>query len=274
MFKSLTSLLALLMFAFVFTACDDEENTGPGDNANTDSEFSHLVNYINTGEYTINLFATEAPYVGYNTFKLEVLDSDDRVLSIDDFEFLPTMNMGDFMHSTPRMAVTESQDKFDIVFLMPSMPERKWNVALRIEVDGKVLEQDFEMDVLQSDYCKVVGGNQHHGNIGTYISALKKADWKVGLNDAEFFLFRQKSMMQFFPFEGANIGMEPDMPSMGHGSNNNVAPEESSNVAGSYTGTVNFTMSGRWRLTMHLDLSAALQEDVHIHDIEMFVQVP
>jgi len=44
------------------------------------------------------------------------------------------------------------------------------------------------------------------------------------------------------------VEITPEMPSMGHGSPNNVNPVSIGN--GHYLGTVNFTMTGAWRINM------------------------
>ena len=53
-------------------------------------------------------------------------------------------------------------------------------------------------------------------------------------------------MMDYPAVDGMNIMFEPTMPSMGHGSPNNVNPVFT--TKGHYKGKVNFTMTGDWRL--------------------------
>ncbi|MDZ7648356.1 MAG: FixH family protein [Cytophagales bacterium] len=50
------------------------------------------------------------------------------------------------------------------------------------------------------------------------------------------------------------------MPSMGHGSPNNVNPTHSSK--GSYKGKVNFTMTGDWRLNLNISQGEAVLKDL------------
>jgi hypothetical protein len=55
-------------------------------------------------------------------------------------------------------------------------------------------------------------------------------------------------MMSFPAIENYSIEFEPEMPTMGHGSPNNVNPTYTAN--GLYDGTVNFTMTGYWRINV------------------------
>lgn len=53
-------------------------------------------------------------------------------------------------------------------------------------------------------------------------------------------------MMSFPAIDGYTMTMTPEMPSMGHGSPNNVNPVSSG--MGKYDGKVNFTMTGYWKV--------------------------
>jgi hypothetical protein len=55
-------------------------------------------------------------------------------------------------------------------------------------------------------------------------------------------------MMSWPALEMLNIEIDPEMPTMGHGSPNNVNPIDMGE--GHYLGKVNFTMSGFWRVNM------------------------
>ena len=58
-------------------------------------------------------------------------------------------------------------------------------------------------------------------------------------------------MMTFPAEDNFSITMTPEMPSMGHGSPNNVNPVLTKN--GHYKGKVNFTMTGDWRINLVLN---------------------
>ena len=72
-------------------------------------------------------------------------------------------------------------------------------------------------------------------------------------------LSNQNQMMTFPAINDFKIAFSPEMPSMGHGSPNNVNPVNIGN--GHYKGKVNYTMTGDWRL--HFKIS---KNDVVIVD--------
>jgi hypothetical protein len=73
-------------------------------------------------------------------------------------------------------------------------------------------------------------------------------EWKVGNNPFEVTVHRMESMMSFPAATDLAIEIIPEMPSMGHGSPNNVNPVHIAN--GHYLGSVNFTMTGEWRINL------------------------
>ncbi|MBK8881190.1 MAG: FixH family protein [Bacteroidales bacterium] len=77
---------------------------------------------------------------------------------------------------------------------------------------------------------------------------LQPVDPKVGMNDIELTLHRKATMMDWPSDDTYTIEITPEMPSMGHGSPNNVNPSSIGN--GHYKGKVNFTMTGEWRVNV------------------------
>ena len=71
------------------------------------------------------------------------------------------------------------------------------------------------------------------------------------MNPFEITVHVKESMMSFPPVKDLTVNMTPSMPSMGHGSPNNVDPVHL--VDGHYKGEVNFTMTGDWRIDLILN---------------------
>jgi len=92
------------------------------------------------------------------------------------------------------------------------------------------------------------------------VSIVPPVKWQVGLNDVDILINQMDGMMNFPAVDGLTIVMTPEMPSMGHGSPNNVDPV--SVGKGHYKGKVNYTMTGDWRL--HFKISKS--ESVIIED--------
>ena len=80
------------------------------------------------------------------------------------------------------------------------------------------------------------------------ISLVLPKVWKVGQNSFEITAHQMESKMSFPAATDLTFEIIPEMPSMGHGSPNNLNPVHTSN--GHYVGSVNFTMTGAWRINM------------------------
>jgi hypothetical protein len=77
------------------------------------------------------------------------------------------------------------------------------------------------------------------------------AQAKVGVNDFALSIYKMESG-DFIPDAAYSVILRPEMPSMDHGSPNNVDPVYH-DTEGMYAGKVNFTMTGEWRLNLTLE---------------------
>ena len=91
------------------------------------------------------------------------------------------------------------------------------------------------------------------------------ASWNVGLNKFEFTIHKMESMMSFPAVTDMTVEITPEMPSMGHGSPNNVNPVHTGN--GHYSGTVNFTMTGDWRIHLKITQNGRVISEKAYFDI-------
>ena len=91
-------------------------------------------------------------------------------------------------------------------------------------------------------------------------------DPEVGKNDFEVTIHAKESGMLWPAVDGLTVEIEPEMPSMGHGSPDNVNPVNTSN--GHYLGTVNFTMSGLWYVNMTIkDGNGDVMDDANYFEL-------
>ena len=124
------------------------------------------------------------------------------------------------------------------------------NWTVKVTVNGNQVV--FPVTVAEAA-TKIVGSYTGTDGEIYFISLIQPVTWKVGLNDIEIMINRKASMMSFPADNDFEVIMTPEMPSMGHGSPNNVSPTLLSN--GRYKGVVNYTMTGDWRL--HFELKKA-----------------
>jgi hypothetical protein len=135
---------------------------------------------------------------------------------------------------------------------MPSSDMGAWKMEVRVHNHHKEKEGTATFDIIVANppttqiKSFVTGTGEK-----IFVSYNFPEEKKVGVNDFEVIAHRMVSGMEFVPIEDYTIQLEPEMPSMGHGSPNNVDPAYEAD--GRYVGKVNFTMTGDWRLNLLLN---------------------
>lgn len=216
---------------------------------------------IKVGEQTsegvrVELFALNAIATGYNKFYVRLTDvATTTTISDAHVHLVPVMDMGTMKHSSP----VEQPDEMAvgglfpcaIVFTMPESDTQKWTVRVDVHnhTTGKDLAVTFPLAVHNGAYerTKTFVGSD---GVSYVVTMMCLCDATVGMNTAEFLVHRKQDMMAFPPVADLTLVMTPDMPSMGHGSPNNIDPVHKGN--GHYEGKVNFTMTGEWRIQLEL----------------------
>ena len=90
----------------------------------------------------------------------------------------------------------------------------------------------------------------HDPNQRVFVALVHPKMPEIGINDFEVVVYERQTMMSWPAVEMLNIEIDPEMPTMGHGSPNNEHPTDIGE--GHYLGKVNFTMSGYWKVNMKL----------------------
>jgi hypothetical protein len=170
------------------------------------------------------------------------------------------MDMVTFSHACPveNPGENSNADGFfegAVLFSMPGM-DNSWSLAVDIDVSGKTGTSQFPISSVTATTPgkKIVVIDSLSNGQGSWIitkhpvSIVEPSEWKVGNNQFEITVHTMQSMMSFPCCDLMTVEITPEMPSMGHGSPNNVNPVSTGN--GHYAGTVNFTMTGAWRVNM------------------------
>ena len=200
---------------------------------------------------------------GYQKLYIALSDSaSGKAISRSSVQILPMMEMdmngAKMSHSAP-LENPESMDADNTlfpcaaVFTMPSSGESgKWRMIVMVKKEGQTKYGKAEMaiQVKQSQPERVKTITAADGSKLT-IAYISPSSPKVGVNDFEIAVFKKQDMMAFPAEDSYSITMTPEMPSMGHGSPNNVNPTLTKN--GHYKGKVNFTMTGDWRINLVLN---------------------
>ena len=179
----------------------------------------------------------------------------------------PIMHMVkmDKYHSTPTGPAAESFDngilavkRSWVSFLMNTSEAGSWTLsydALVLGKEGKVEKKDIVVNGLPEGQAWLKSFKA--GDNTYYLSLVNPTDWQTGKNAITAFVSK-KNTPATTPYglaqEQFTIEIDPRMPDMG----NHTSPDNESltkKLNGSYQGTVNLTMTGRWRI--HLTVKDA-----------------
>ncbi len=226
----------------------------------------HIIPELRTevdGKYDVWAYSkTGTLHRGYNDlyFVVTKKKTSNYVKNFDIKNFTPLMHMvkTDMWHSTP---VGGSFEVFDttrpavkrgwVSLLMNTSDAGNWQFSYDIEVlgsKGGVTSKTINVEALPEgqDWLK----NFKVGDDTYFLSLVNPSDWKTGTNTIQAYISK-KSTPATTPYalatETFTIEIDPRMPDMGnHTSPDNVALTKQQD--GSYTGTINLTMTGLWRI--------------------------
>ena len=260
--KPIFKILTLVgIIAFIFSC--KKNNTTPDEE--TGPTVNPTANLIQIGEtYIIGakakavIYSTKPFETGYNDIYVALYDSlDGSRLSNGHFDIMPMMDMGMMQHSCPventeDTTTTNGYFKTAVVFSMPGTAS-EWSLNLNFHNHKNGLDGSgaLGVNVISSSPARFKSTVLSlDSNSSVFISLVGLSNPQVGINDFEITLHRKANMMSFPAINNYSVEIVPEMPSMGHGSPNNVNPILTSN--GHYVGKVNFTMTGLWRINLKL----------------------
>ena len=184
------------------------------------------------------------------------------VTNVTPLMLMVKMNM---KHSTP---VSTSVETFDetrlavkrgwVSFLMNTSEAGSWTLGYNVSVlgaNGGIEAADITVDALPDGQAWLK--NFKVGDQTYFLSLVTPTDWQTGKNPITAYVSKKSNPITT-PYalaeEQFTIEIDPRMPDMGnHTSPDNTPLTLKSN--GSYQGTVNLTMTGRWRI--HLTVKDA-----------------
>ncbi len=240
------SFLALAIMLFT-TSCDDDttQNVTPSDPLSGWTKVGEASDH--DGVYTVELYAQKDLFVGYQKVTARVYNLG-KLVTDANVVFEPMMTMATMEHSCPseQPAYVDASRGYEgaITFIMESGMMGTWEVTTHVDHDGNHVHMDVPVMVMAPDEDKLLSWISPVDSTVYFMALVEPMNPEVGENDYQVALYKRQSMMDFPAVEGFTMTIEPEMPTMGHGSPNNVDPMEMEN--GHYKGVVNFTMTGMW----------------------------
>lgn len=244
-------VVGVALMSAIFSGCKKEDNDPI---SNTDGLILIATGYTDEGSMKVNLYSSDSIYSQYTKLYVEVRDSvSNDVVDDAHVELSPMMDMGTMQHAAP-FENPSSTDAVNglfpcaVVFQMPG--DMGWTLDIHVHNhhSGAEGEASFPLVVKNPSPTRTIVMTPLNGDPRLIISYVQPTSPKVGINDFELSLHYMESMMSFPARTDYTVMIEPEMPSMGHGSPNNVDPTHDAN--GHYKGQVNFTMTGLWRINL------------------------
>lgn len=263
--KSLLAMLlpALIFISAILPSCSKEDTAEADPTAGMVKQAEGFA--IGAATKVVIYTKESAITSGYNKFYIALYDSATGT-RVDEahVRLTPMMNMGSMQHSAPyenpesEMAVNHLYP-CSVVFIMSSMGG-SWTVDVDVHnhISGKEGSLTVPFTVIEPTYTKIKSFTSAHDGAKYFISLIEPSQPKVGINDMEIAIYKKLSMMDFPADSSLTVTLTPEMPTMGHGSPNNINPVHT--AKGHYKGKVNFTMTGLWKLNLDYMAGSAVAD--------------
>ncbi|MCU0403716.1 MAG: FixH family protein [Chitinophagaceae bacterium] len=255
-FKNIFSLTLLSLIIF-FSSCKKEET-----NANPVTGLTKTGSGFAVGAATkVDIYTnTAAIQSGFQKFFFVLTDSiTGNYIDDAQIKLTPMMDMGTMKHSSPYENPASQKAgnhlfEGSVFFIMSSMGGT-WTIDVNVlnKLNNKEGKFTIPVTVQEPAQKRMLSFTSAVDNTSRYfVGLVQPSKPKVGINDLELVIYKRQNMMSFPADSALSLTFEPEMPTMNHGSPNNVNPVHKGN--GHYKGKVNFTMTGLWRL--HFTLKA------------------
>ena len=230
---------------------------------------------IDDNDLDVRIYADQDLFVGYNRLYIALLEKGTyNMQKSAHVSFMPMMSMSTGMnHSCPteNPADTDPDDGLfqgAAIFIMPSGDMGAWTVDVTVHNHANGIEGSVTIPVVVTTPAdtRVFSFESPIDQKKIFITMIEPSMPEVGMNDFIVAAHFKESMNSFPALEDLKITFDPLMPSMGHGSPNNVNPVHTAD--GHYEGLVNFTMDGWWRLNMSIaDQNDVILDETHSFDV-------
>lgn len=274
------SLLLAALFTVVAIGCKKKENVIPDTNTpvlpvSPTDDYTKLGNAYATGAgVMVEVYGKEAAFTGYNKIYIALRDSvtNDFIESAE-VKLAPKMQMATMSHAAPfeNPASTAAVNKLfpaTVSFIMSSSTGT-WTLGVQVQhfAGNKTGTANVVIDVKDPTPMKMFSFESPVDSGKYFIGFIPPANPTTGLNDFGIVVYKKASMIMFPPDSSMTVTFEPEMPTMNHGSPDNVQPVHVGN--GHYKGKVNFTMPGLWRMHMEFKSGTTVVDATHYFDFTL-----
>ena len=258
--KRYFSFILITFFSLVMLSCS-KDNTEPVKTTIPHQKIGE--GYAAGAAVKVELYARKALFTGYNTLYLALYDSvsSQRIESAQ-VSLVPMMDMGMMKHSAPvenpSNTATDKLFPSAVVFTMPSDSMGSWTLEINVSLNGKAGKLTLPVTITAPSESRLKSFVSKADNSKFFVAFLEPETPKVGVNDIEIAIFKAQNMTAYPADSSLSVTLVPEMPTMGHGSPNNVDPVHIGK--GHYRGKLNFTMTGLWYLNLDFKAGAVVAD--------------
>lgn len=228
----------------------DEKN--PVDMAGAMVDVTTLTKIADTtlAQNKVSVFVQDSLTSKNETIYIQVTDLNGDPTTDAHLDYDVVMDMGMMSHGGPYYPLVDLGNglyKAEVVFIMANMNDMGKGWMLNAFLNKKD-SLSFILPVSEAKYARTIPvGTKDDSRV--FVSLLLPEEVKAGSQPIDFTLHRMDHNL-FPALEGYTVEIEPFMPDMGHGSPNNKAA--TSKGDGHYSGMINFTMKGHWKIKVNL----------------------
>lgn len=256
-FVKVSMLLGIASMALVYslTGCGNNTQTdekNPVDTAGAMVDVTTLTKIADTtlAQNKVSVFVQDSLTSKNETIYIQVTDLDGDPTTDAHLDYDVVMDMGMVSHGGPYYSPVDLGNglyKAEVVFIMANMNDMGKGWMLNAVLNKKDT-LSFLLPVSEATPARTIPvGTKDDGRV--FVSLLLPDEAKTGTQPIDFTLHKMDHN-HFPPLDNYTVEIEPLMPDMGHGSPNNKAA--TSKGDGRYSGMINFTMKGHWKIKVNL----------------------
>lgn len=208
------------------------------------------------GDLRVELLTESRLEVGMTPLYVKVATAAGTAVTDAAITVAPMMTMADGkQHAAPVIVSSEPWDGSlygcAVVLSMPSSAMDSWSLKVTVQRPSAAPVDALFQNLTVADTGRAKSFVSTDGAAEKYLVSLNfAAAPTVGVNPVVVTLHKMADMMTFVPVDDAAIALDPQMPSMSHGSSGSVNPTLTS--LGRYSGKLSFNMPGEWETKITL----------------------